>query len=202
MHASSVLSCHGQSRRPSNSPLLSWPRVGLSLAAETTKKLSEILEKLTKCQSHSKTTKQILLSLIGKLAFATQAVPAGKLFIRHLITLSMKDKMLHHHIHFNSDAQADIAWWQEFFCQCGMVQHNWLTNNPKMQQTWSYTKTLLARLDVVGTFKGSGFTTTSNHIISNMCLSNGKNSSQLSLQPSPGATFGGKSASDSTATTS
>ena len=71
-----------------------------------------------------------------------------------------------------------------------------------MQQTWSYTKTLLARLDVVGTFKGSGFTTTSNHIISNMCLSNGKNSSQLSLQPSPGARFGGKSVSDSTVTTS
>ena len=85
--------------------------------------------------------------------------------------------MLHHHICFNSDAQADIPRWQQFL-------HNWLTNNPQMQQmqqTWSYTKTLLACLDVVGTFNGSGFTTTGNHIISNMCLSNGKNSSQLSL---------------------
>ena len=85
------------------------------LQQRSPKKLREILEELTKCQSHSKTTKQILLSLIGKLTFAAQAVPAGRLFIRHLLTLSMKDKMLHHHIRFNSDAQADIAWWQEFF---------------------------------------------------------------------------------------
>ena len=77
-------------------------------------KLREILEELTKWQSRSKTTKRKLLSLIGKLAFAARAVPAGKLFIRRLITLSMKAKRLHHRIRLNSDAQADIAWWQEF----------------------------------------------------------------------------------------
>ena len=73
-----------------------------------------------------------------------------------------------------------------------------------MQQTWSYTQTLLAHIDVVHTFKGSGFTTTGNHISSfqNMCLSNDKKSSQLLLQPSLGATLGGKSMSDSTVTTS
>jgi len=60
-------------------------------------KLREILEELTKWQSHSKTTKQ-LLSLIGKLAFAARAVPAGRLFITYLITLSTKAKRLHHRI--------------------------------------------------------------------------------------------------------
>lgn len=40
-------------------------------------KLREILAELTKWQSHSKTTKRKLLSLIGKLAFAARAVPAG-----------------------------------------------------------------------------------------------------------------------------
>ena len=77
-------------------------------------KLREILEELTKWQSCSKTTKQKLLSLIGKLAFAAQAVPAGRLFITCLITLSTKAKRLHHSIRLNSDAQVDIAWWQEF----------------------------------------------------------------------------------------
>ena len=71
----------------------------------------------------------MLLSLITKLAFATQAVPAGRLFIRHLITLSTKAKMLHHHLHFNSDAQVDIAWWQEF-SQRGMASTNgWPTTH-------------------------------------------------------------------------
>jgi len=116
-------------------------------------KLREIVEELTKYKSHSKTTKQILLSLIGKLAFAAQAVPAGRLFIRHLITLSMKDEMLHHHIHFNSDAQADIAWWQEFL----MAQHNWLTNNAKVQQTWSYIQTVLGTLGCGAYFQGEWF---------------------------------------------
>ena len=62
----------------------------------------------------------------------------------------------------------------------------------------------MAHMDVVRTFKGRDFTTTGNHISSyqNMCLSNGKNSSQLSLQPSLGATLGGKGISDSTVTTS
>ena len=40
-------------------------------------KLREILTELTKWQSRSKTTKQKLLLLIGKLAFAAGAVPLG-----------------------------------------------------------------------------------------------------------------------------
>ena len=43
-------------------------------------KLGEILAELTKWQSHHKTTKRKVLSLIGKLAFAAQAVPAGRFF--------------------------------------------------------------------------------------------------------------------------
>ena len=103
----------------------------------------------------------------------------------------MKGKRLHHHIRLNSNARADIAWWHEF-CQHGMAEHN-LLNNPQMQWTWNYTQMLLAYMDVVRTFKGSGFTMTGNHISSfqKMCLSNGNNSLQLPLQPS----LGSKSAS-------
>lgn len=77
-------------------------------------KLEEILAELTEWQSRNKTTKRKLLSLIGKLAFAARAVPAGRFFIRRLITLSTKAKKLHHHVRLNNDARADIAWWQEF----------------------------------------------------------------------------------------
>ena len=109
-------SCHGQSGRSSDSP----PFLGIELDSVLLQmrlppdKLREILEELTNWQSYSKTTQQKLLSLIGKLAFAARAVPAGRLFIRRLITLSTKAKRLHHRIHLNSDARADSAWWQEF----------------------------------------------------------------------------------------
>jgi hypothetical protein len=42
-----------------------------------------------------KVTKQKLLSLISKLAFAARTVPAGRLFLYHLISLSTKAKRLH-----------------------------------------------------------------------------------------------------------
>ena len=77
-------------------------------------KLREILEELTKWQSHSKTTQRKLLSLIGNHAFAARAVPAGRFFIRRLIALFKKANGLHHRIRLNSNAQVDITWWQEF----------------------------------------------------------------------------------------
>ena len=61
-----------------------------------------------------KTTKRKLLSLIGVLSFAARAVPAGRLFLRRLITLSTKVERLHHHIRLNQEAQADITWWKTF----------------------------------------------------------------------------------------
>lgn len=61
-----------------------------------------------------KTTKCKLFSLIGVLSFAAQAVSAGFLFLRHLITLSATVQCLHHHIRLNQEAQADITWWKTF----------------------------------------------------------------------------------------
>ena len=61
-----------------------------------------------------KTTKRRLLSLTGSLSFAERAVPAGRLFLRRLINLSTSVQNLHHHIRLNSEAMADITWWQTF----------------------------------------------------------------------------------------
>ena len=77
-------------------------------------KLAAILEERKHWQQQRKTSKRQLLSLIGKLSFAARAVPAGRLFLRRLITLSTKAKELHHHIRLNEEAQADISWWKTF----------------------------------------------------------------------------------------
>ena len=103
-----------------DSPVIALPFLDLELDSMLQQirlppnKLGEILAELTKWQSRNKTIKWKLLSLIGKLAFAARAVPAGRFFIRHLITLSTKVKKLHHRIFLNNEARADIAWYREF----------------------------------------------------------------------------------------
>ena len=77
-------------------------------------KRDAILEELHTWSSQRYTTKRKLLSLIGLLNFAARAVPAGRLFIRRLITLSTKAKRLHHRIRVNGEARADIQWWKSF----------------------------------------------------------------------------------------
>eukprot|EP00731_Ephydatia_muelleri_P007891 Em0004g229a len=43
-----------------------------------------------------------------------QVVPAGRLFLRRLIQLSTTVRKLHHHIHLNPEARADLRWWNSF----------------------------------------------------------------------------------------
>ena len=61
-------------------------------------KLVSLLDQLDHWPMGHKTTKRKLLSLIGVLSFAAKAVPAGRLFLLRLITLSTKVYELHHHI--------------------------------------------------------------------------------------------------------
>ena len=77
-------------------------------------KLAELLAELRAWSDRSSTTKRELLSLIGKLSFAAGAVPAGRLFLRRLISLSTTVRSLHHRIRLGVQARADIAWWSGF----------------------------------------------------------------------------------------
>ena len=77
-------------------------------------KLQELLSELNQWSSRTKTTKRKLLSLIGKLSFAARAVPAGRLFLRRLISLSTTVTRPHHHIWLSDEARADIHWWISF----------------------------------------------------------------------------------------
>ena len=77
-------------------------------------RLEELLTELYDWSRRTKASKRALLSLIGKLSFAARAVPAGRLFLRQLITLSTIVRQLHHWIHLSHQARADLAWWIEF----------------------------------------------------------------------------------------
>ena len=77
-------------------------------------KLSEILTELREWATRTKATKRSLLSLIGKLSFAARAVPAGRLFLRRLISLSTTVSKLHHRVRLGCQARADVAWWLDF----------------------------------------------------------------------------------------
>ena len=76
--------------------------------------LAELMHKLDRWSTRRKATKRELLSLIGKLSFVARAVPAGRLFLRCLITFTSTVAHLHHRIRLNAKERADITWWQTF----------------------------------------------------------------------------------------
>jgi len=77
-------------------------------------KLSELIATLQAWRKHHKCTKRSLLSLIGKLSFATKVVPAWRIFLRRLIDASMRAKHLEHHITLTLSDRLDIEWWLVF----------------------------------------------------------------------------------------
>ena len=74
-------------------------------------KLIAILSELHAWSNSSICTKRQLLSLIGKLSFISQAVRAGRTFLRCLIGLSRKARFLHFKLKINKQARSDINWW-------------------------------------------------------------------------------------------
>lgn len=165
-------------------------------------KLQEILEELTHRLQRRKKTKMELLSLIGKLAFAGRAVPAGHLFLHRLVTLSTKVRCLHHHLRLNREARADISGGIHS-CQPGMGQQLFSIQKPQMLRTWSSSPMRQAPLDVGLTSRVLGFIMSGSHI--RECPQkypfNGKSFLPYLQQPSHGATSGRVSASGLIVTT-
>jgi len=77
-------------------------------------KLSELTTLLQSFKVSKKITKRELLSLIGKLAFASKILPLERTFLCHLIDLSTSVTKLSHCITLNNDARQDIKWWLIF----------------------------------------------------------------------------------------
>jgi hypothetical protein len=83
-------------------------------ASITTERKQELLAAISHLYPKRTCTKQTLLSLIGKLAFACKVVPPGWIFLRRLIDLSTTVGPIHHHVTLNSEARADLNWWRRF----------------------------------------------------------------------------------------
>ncbi len=91
----------------------------------TQERLSEIVDLLLSWQNKCVCTKRELLSLIGKLAFASRVVRAGRTFLRRLIDLSKGVRCLHFKVKLNKSARADLRWW----LRC-IQTHNGITYFP------------------------------------------------------------------------
>ena len=78
------------------------------------KKIEEMSGILAQLKGRKKCTKRELLSLIGKLSFASKIIPSGRTFIRRLIDLSTTVRRLSHRVSLNHVAREDINWWQQF----------------------------------------------------------------------------------------
>ena len=77
-------------------------------------KLQDLQELLNSFKLRTKVSKRRLLSLIGKLAYASKLIPSRRTFLRRIIDLSTSVKKFSHHVTLNSHAMEDIKWWLTF----------------------------------------------------------------------------------------
>ena len=80
----------------------------LRISAE---RLAELSSEVASWLGLKKATKRHLLSLIGKLAFASKVVRSGRAFLGRLLGAAKQAKALHHHLRLNEEARADLLWW-------------------------------------------------------------------------------------------
>ena len=59
-------------------------------------------------------TKHNLQSLTGLLQHAIKVIQSGRPFLQRLYALQSVGSVLHHQIHLNIAARADIIWWHTF----------------------------------------------------------------------------------------
>ena len=88
--------------------------------------MSEITKELVAWQGKKVCTKCELLSIIGRLAFASRVAHAGWTFLRRLIALSKTTRCLHIKVKLNKAALVDFKWW----LSC-IRSHNGVTMFPK-----------------------------------------------------------------------
>ena len=70
-------------------------------------------------------TKRSLLSLIGKLSFATKVIPAGRIVLRRLLDTA------HSTPHPPSDSALDITWWLKFASNCSIFPGTLMVSFPR-----------------------------------------------------------------------
>ena len=75
-------------------------------------RLLEVIELVNDFLSRSSVTKRRLLSLIGKLAFASRVVKTGRAFLGRLIQATKSTKFLHFSVKLTREVKADLIRWR------------------------------------------------------------------------------------------
>ena len=77
-------------------------------------------------------TKRDILSICGQLGFATKCIPAGRIFLRRMLTLAHKVKNLDYKIKLTEAFRADLQWWIDFLPQwngcCKFLDSFWVAS--------------------------------------------------------------------------
>jgi hypothetical protein len=89
-------------------------------------KIDKTLKALDTLYGRSRCTQRELLVLIGLLQFACKVLPAGRPFLRRLITAAYSVRHLSHRIYLSAALREDLGWWIHFLPQWnGILLLSW-----------------------------------------------------------------------------
>ena len=104
----------------------------ISIPAAKVKEINDLFIVYTKRKN---ATKREILSICGQLGFATKCIPAGRIFLRRMLTLAHKVKNLNYKVRLTESFRADLQWWIDFFPKWNgtyeFLNADW-TASPKM----------------------------------------------------------------------
>ena len=80
-------------------------------------KITETIDLLHWFECRKRCTKRQLQQLIGKLAFISECVRSGRLFISRMLHMLRKYKCNHYKIHLTIEFRKDVQWWLRFLCE-------------------------------------------------------------------------------------
>ena len=87
--------------------------------------------------------------------FACRIIPAGRIFLCRLISLSTSARLPHHHVTMNREARRDIAWWLRFLPSWNgraMIPDPYWTKSPDLDSS----QTPLAVLAMASSTRATG----------------------------------------------
>ena len=76
-------------------------------------KLSDLSREISSWVGKRSGSKRKILSLIGKLMYASQMVHHSRSFLRRLINKSSAVSQMHHRIHLSKEDREDLEWWSD-----------------------------------------------------------------------------------------
>ena len=118
-------------------------------------RLDEVIDLVTQLLPLRTVTKRRLLSVIGKLAFASRVVRTGRAFLGRLIDATKTTEYLHYSVKLTRAVKADLEWWRD-----SVRSHNGVSMIPPPGTTTapSISSRTLRTWVWAGTSTPSGFT--------------------------------------------